>query len=168
MSDKPLTITLKYGTGPASPWAVFNGSLDEIRENVLKFLGLPESWAEGKTLHEIVYAGGGITAGLLTLESVLGATFLDSGPVDEAEPTKDKTDDNWPPSRDDVWDKVDQPAPAAEQVADDPHARVLKEIQAAPSIDRLKRIWVDNKALCSESDELRDAYKARGQVLKNS
>jgi hypothetical protein len=154
------TVTIKYGKGYEETWAVFKGSNDEVRGNILDYFAVPAENVEGLSLSELVVNVTNLAHGKGNAAALLGGVVIGSRPTepaDSATVTQDGKDEAQNTTASDPW--ADD-APAEPQ---GPHP-VLAVIEAATSVEELKRIWAENQAALTDADLLA-AWKAKGKAL---
>jgi hypothetical protein len=163
MSDprgRGITVTIKYGRGYQDTWAVFHGSVDDVRADLTDFFGLASASETDLTLSDLVVNATAVAHGVGNIASALGGVVIASeaaGPVVTEPSAPDSTE------RPDPWKQADATAPPQEPEPDP----VLTQIQQAPTVRALELLWVENQAAFAEPAVMA-AWKARGRELNAS
>lgn len=146
-SGGEISLTLKHGGGYGDPWLVFrSASAEGLKQQVLDFFDI-EGVSEDATPAEVAYLA---TADSLSKYAIHGN--LEAKTVSSSKP---KT-------------RAVKPAATSTESSDSSESEVeyVKELFAqAESVEDVKRVWAENKKLCSGNDELLATYKARGKEL---
>lgn len=154
-----VTVTIKYGKDFSDSWAVFRGSVEGVRANIIAYFGFDGAKLAGNTLNEVVVMATSHAHGMRTAGASLGATVLPSQRTESAAPATTGTatvETEAPATAGDVW---------GEDSADAGPNPLFAQVEAITSIDDLKRLWAENQAAFAEG-ELLEAYKAKGKALK--
>lgn len=160
MSDprgRGITVTIKYGKGYEDTWAVFHGTVDDVRADLVDFFGLASASETMLTLSDLVVNATAVAHGVGNVASALGGVVIAStsarAPVaEESAPAEAGRPDPW---------KQAAATPAPRESEPDP---LLVQIQQAPTVRALELLWVENQAAFSEPTVM-DAWKARGREL---
>jgi hypothetical protein len=157
------SVTIKYGKGYDESWAVFRGTIWEIRANLVAYFGINVDYASGLTLNELVVAATHVAHGTGNVAAILGGTPT---PISVTESLTGE------PTGDAAWAKIgEQPADGklpyggsqAEPV--DPNVELIQQLEAAASVDDLKKLWAEHQAAFSDK-AVKAAYSKRGKALK--
>lgn len=150
MADAALTVTLKAGKGYEAHWVVFKGgSVQEVRSHIEDYFEFEPN--EALTLNEVVAQAEATIQGTANVlrefkGSVVKSEKTDAGSGNKAEP-----------------------APVAESASDSeqqsPAEALAAKMATAATVDDLRALWVDNKALYDEHKIVKDAYSKRGREL---
>lgn len=144
-TGNPFTVTLKGGKGYEEPWFVVKaGSAATLRSRLIESLGIE---GDDLTLVEVIHQANVTFHAMSTLESRLGATIISQHATG---------DDPWTQAQ----SRSATPEPATPA---DPQQLLLDEIEAAETVDQLKRIWVANNPL---NDVVKAAWSAKGKSLQ--
>ncbi|MFI1655603.1 hypothetical protein ACH4ZU_11950 [Streptomyces sp. NPDC020472] len=150
-ADGSIGVTIKYGRGYEDTWAVFRGSVEQVRAQICGFFGFEcKDWTD-LSLSDLVVNATNLAHGKGNIASALGAQVISSIP-----PTKVPDDDPW----------VAASAAKAEKPTDNGSAWILGEIEKQSSTEDLKKLWAANQAMFADPAVM-SAYKARGSALKN-
>lgn len=162
------SVTIKYGKEFDKTWAVFRGAPSAIRSQIEAYFGF--TLGEGTTLHDVVVYATDVAQGKrqVPVSGTWSQQGSSAGPpsmeqaVDNVQQSLGGTvvsDSDEKPS---VWEQAKQPveAPAPEN----PHASLIAQLEAAPSVDRLKELYAKNRT-AFEAEDVKAAYKARGKAL---
>ncbi|WNV90328.1 hypothetical protein [Umezawaea sp. Da 62-37] len=164
------TVTIKYSGDRDAPWAVFYGTPDEIRIDVIAYFGLDSYAMEQRTLHELIGVASKVASGgplptplpamasaqseekaLQLLKDELGARPIGETPAPAGDVWADAgTSAGSPP-----WDVPTTPAVNP----------MLARIEECANVQALKALWAQNQAAFADGS-LMDAYKAKGRALK--
>lgn len=155
--SRGVTVTIKYGRGYESPWAVFHGQPDEVRADLTAFFGLSAEAVAGLTLSDIVVNATTQAHAVATIATGLGgATVIESRPDPSTKPVTDTA------STADPWTQASAPQPAQpSKPAENP---LLARIARASDVPSLQRIWADDPTAFTDPAVMQ-AWKARGRVL---
>ncbi|EFL15308.1 hypothetical protein [Streptomyces sp. C] len=149
-ADGSIGVTIKYGAGYADTWAVFRGSVEQVRTQICGFFGFEcKDWT-GLSLSDLVVNATNLAHGKGNIASILDARIISDAPA--------------PTPENDPWAAASASTP--EQPTANKSAWILGEIEKAPSLDELKKLWAANQAMF-EDPAVMAAYKARGRALKN-
>lgn len=159
MSDEELvtSVTIKYPEAKryaGAPWAVFRGSGSQIKFQIKEYFGFEQDYVDSISLHELVLAAQSLVQGSSNAAALLGAVPTgDSGAKSE--------------STGSVWDQVDGEAGGQQRTAqaENPHAGLIRLLEAAETVDDLKRLWATNKDAFKD-EAVQEAYSTRGKALK--
>lgn len=133
-------VTFKGGKGYEEPWLVLRaGSVARLRDRIVEAFDLED----GLTLTGAINNANITFQAMATIRRELGGRVI-------AQPTT---------SGSDPW--VAAAAAAAEPV--DPNTALLNEIEAATTVDQLKRFWVAHNPL---NEVIEPAWRAKGKALK--
>jgi hypothetical protein len=150
-------VTIKYGKGYEETWAVFNGQVEEVREDILGYFGVDRQTVEGLTLSELVVNVTNLAHGKGNAASILGGVVLGSKPTDPS--PGPQADEAQQATGNDAWAQAEGSAPAA-----DPNAALYTAIEAAADRAALKVLYAQNQAAFTDAD-LMTAWKAKGKSL---
>lgn len=146
-----VSATLKV-EGRDKPWLVFHGSVERVKEDIVKAFGF-ETPDEGTTLHALVLDANSMLNGSGRLLKAFPGSTIESRGASSAF-AEARNDDGNPP-----WDEPKQQS-ATEAMYD--------QIEAAESTDALKHLWATNRAAFDGDVELFAAWKAKGKALKEA
>ena len=149
MSEQAFCVTLKAGQGN-SHWTIFRGdSVSEIRAHIEDYFEMEKD--PNLSLNEVVHVAEGIIQGTSNvLKEFKGAVV-----------SSEKTESSGNKSK----------ASAVAESANDsegpvgPAEALAAQMAAAATVDDLRALWVDNKALYDAHKIVKDAYKKRGSEL---
>lgn len=141
MSEAPLTVTIKNGGKHEETWAVFKGTIYNIRQDLVEYYGLTVD--EDQTLFEVAHMAQEVAQNFTGFGKALGARVI----------TKSES--------------VTEQAPTVAEPAENPHADLIARLLAAESAEALKTLWAKNKAAFDDA-EVKAAYSKRGKELKKS
>lgn len=150
-----LTITLKYGKGYEESWAVFKGSPERIREDIIAYFGMDGASVSGFTLNEVVIEATTIAHGGAAAAAGLGGRVI-------AQPKKTEQPVGNDAPADDVW------AAAEKEAAEPPKNPLLVAIESASSVDALKLLYAENQSAFTSDADLFNQWKAKGKSLKEA
>ncbi|MGA5019234.1 hypothetical protein ACPCAA_17680 [Streptomyces griseoincarnatus] len=148
--DGTIGVTIKYGRGYEDTWAVFRGTVPQVRQLICDYFGFECKDETGLSLSDLVVNATNLAHGKGNVASILDARVVPETPAQEP--------------ANDVWAAAS--ASKTEQTSDNKSAWILGEIEKANSLDGLKKLWAANQAMFADSAVM-DAYKARGRALKN-
>ena len=160
MSDprgRGITVTIKYGKGYEDTWAVFHGTVDDVRTDIADFFGLTPASETDITLSDLVINATAVAHGVGNVAGKLGGVVIAS--TSEQTPA---SGESAPPEagRPDPW-KQAAATPAPQEPEPNP---LLAQIQQAPTVRALELLWVENQAAFSEPSVMA-AWKTRGREL---
>ena len=149
MSEQAFCVTLKAGQGN-SHWTIFRGdSVSEIRAHIEDYFEMEKD--PNLSLNEVVHVAEGIIQGTSNVLKEF------KGAVVSSEKTDAGSGNNT------------APAPVAESASDSdqqsPAEALAAKMATAATVDDLRALWVDNKALYDEHKVVKDAYSKRGREL---
>lgn len=167
---RELTITLKYGKSYDDSWAVFKGTPNEVRDDIVSFFGFNRESVAELTLNDLVVEATNLAHGKGNAARFLSAVTIPASEAPPPAPASASSEDPWaaagvtdngPP-----WDThpVEEVKPAAQPKAEDPDAWILGEIENQTSVAGLKRLWAENQSMFN--DKVLAAWKAKGRALK--
>jgi hypothetical protein len=157
--DRGLSVTIKYDKNHDATWAVFQGSPEQIREDIGSYFGFDRDTVASLSLHGLVIEATNVAHGTGLIASKLGATVVKEEPNDRPATPSNPQGDPWAEAA------SSQPATPAAQPAPDPNAWIKGEIDKQTTLDGLKRLWAGNQAMFADKSVM-DAYKVRGQAIK--
>lgn len=143
MSDAAVTVTVKNGKSHDDTWAVFKGTIHNVKGDLAEYYGLEVD--DDQTLHEVALMAMACAQGSTTIARELGGKVI---PMDERRAKQD-----------------DPPWQESEAEATEDYSDLIAELEAAASVDDLKRLWATNKDAFSDAD-VKAAYSKRGKALK--
>jgi hypothetical protein len=157
------SVTIKYGKGYDESWAVFRGTIWEIRANLVAYFGISVDYASSLTLNELVVAATHVAHGTGNVAAILGGTpapisvteSLCGEPTGEAALAQVEADAKA--------GKLPYGGSQAEPV--DPNVELVQQLQAALTVDDLKKLWTVHQAAFSDK-AVKAAYSKRGKALK--
>ncbi|MEU3265132.1 hypothetical protein [Streptomyces bacillaris] len=148
--DGTIGVTIKYGKGYEDTWAVFRGSVGQVRELICDYFGFECKYETGLSLSDLVVNATNLAHGKGNVASILDARIISEAPAQTAES--------------DPWTAAS--APQEEQSTSNTSAWILGEIEKQASIADLQKLWASNQAMFADPAVM-TAYKARGRALKN-
>ncbi|WJN62656.1 hypothetical protein [Streptomyces phage phiScoe10] len=166
--NRSLTVTIKYGKGYEETWAVFKGSPDEIRADIVTYFGFQRDSVTELTLSELVVEATSLAHGKGNIARFLGGTIIPPSEHNAPPQTPPaSTEDPWAAAtggqQTSAWS--DAGTSQSAQPDADPNAYILGEIEKQSSVDGLKRLWAENQSFFSD-DAVMAAWKAKGKALK--
>ena len=177
--ERGLSVTVKYkddkGKGYDQPWVVFQGTVDQIREDIIAFFGLignETKDAEGNdlALHYLVLNANEYAHLLRRTLQALPGKVVDvqqkAGGWDADKPDAWQQAQNTPQEATGATEK-----PAEQEPVESPADAVIEALGAAHDEQSLKRIWANERQLFGNpdyKDSLIAAYKARQAELKKN
>jgi hypothetical protein len=154
-----ISVTIKYDKGHDATWAVFKGSLSEVREGVVDFFGFDRASVAELTLNQLAINATQVAHGGGNAAASLGAVALASKTA--APPAQ-----SAPAAPEDPWAAAGQPASPGSAAPAQPEANpMLARIEGCATTDDLKKLWATNQAAFADSAVM-DAWKAKGRALK--
>lgn len=157
--DRGLSVTIKYDKNHDATWAVFQGSPEQIREDIVSYFGFDRDTVATLSLHGLVIEATNVAHGTGLIASKLGATVVKEELNDRPATPSNPQGDPWAEAA------GTQPATPAAQPVSDPNAWIKGEIAKKATLDDLKKLWAANQAMFAD-DSVMAAYKARGQAIK--
>jgi hypothetical protein len=148
--DGTIGVTIKYGKGYEDTWAVFRGSVRQVRELICDYFGFECKLVTDLSLSDLVVNATNLAHGKGNVASILDAQIITETPA--------QTPENDP------WAAASAPQP--EQNTSNASAWILGEIEKQTTIADLQKLWAANQAMFSDPAVMA-AYKARGRALKN-
>lgn len=158
MSEK-VTATIKADKGYDAPWLVFNGTPEEIRQQIITTFGFDTAWGTDIAISELVLEASKNFAATYRVSTELGGKAIKS--------SKTKASGSAPSGGSEAT-KGQLPAPAKEEKKEpaDPQADpLLEQIAAATSLDDLTRIWKQNQKAFQQRPEVGKAVKERRAAI---
>jgi hypothetical protein len=149
-ADGTIGVTIKYGKGYEDTWAVFRGSVRQVRDLICDYFGFECKDETSLSLSALVVNATNLAHGKGNIASILDARIISETPNDAP--------------ANDPWAAASASEP--EQPTANKSAWILGEIERAPSLDELKKLWAANQAMFDDPAVMA-AYKARGRALKN-
>lgn len=152
--SRGITVTIKYGTGYDQPWVVFHGLPDEVKQDIIAFFGLASVSDTALTLSDLVVNATQVAHAVGAVASGLGATVIATEPAapTAAEGTQASSSDPWVQASTAPTEAVGEPAP------------LLAQIDQAPTVRALERLWLDNQDAFTDPAVMA-AWKAKGRAL---
>ncbi|MFJ3974905.1 hypothetical protein [Streptomyces sp. NPDC090021] len=148
-ADGTIGVTIKYGKSYEDTWAVFRGTVVQVRELICDYFGFECKDVTGLSLSDLVVNATSLAHGKGNIASILDARIIPEPPSEAP------ANDPWAAA-----------SAAKSETTDNKSAWILGEIEKAPSIDELKKLWAANQAMFADPAVMA-AYKARGSALKN-
>lgn len=153
MSDRAgISLTIKYPEAAkfaGAPWAVFHGTVQEVRDQVTDYFALDTEATKDLSVHELAIIADKTVRGSAAVASVLGGTPVADKPA--------TTDNPWA-----QFDSKDGDQPA--KPIENPHAGLIDKLTHAATVDELKTLWAKNKDAFSD-EAVKAAYGERGKAL---
>lgn len=161
MADAAITVTMKAGKGFEAHWAVFKGaSVEEVRDHIEEYFEMEKD--PNLSLNEVVNVAEGILQGVSNaLKGLKG---------DIVEVTRTNGDIKVGRVVGESSGNKSKASAVAESANDSegsvsPAEALAAQMAAAATVDDLRALWVDNKALYDAHKIVKDAYKKRGSEL---
>ncbi|MFE0771952.1 hypothetical protein [Streptomyces sp. NPDC058861] len=149
-ADGTIGVTIKYGKSYEDTWAVFRGTVRQVRELICDYFGFECKDDTGLSLSDLVVNATSLAHGKGNVASILDARIISESPAGTP------ANDPWAAAS----------AAKSEQAAGNESAWILDEIKKASSVDELKKLWASNQSMFADPAVM-SAYKARGSALKN-
>lgn len=153
-AGRGVTVTIKYGKGYEETWAVFRGTVSQVREDIISYFGVDGASVASLTLSELVVNVTNLAHGKGNAAALLGGVVLGSVPSGDTA-AAEAAALGTPAS--DPWASVE-----SNTVTEHP---LLARIKAATNVEELKLLWADNQAAFSDENVMA-AWKQRGQALQ--
>lgn len=155
-----VTVTIKYGKGYEETWAVFRGTVQEVREMVIDYFGItPDAITELST-HELVINVTNLAHGTGNVAAMLGGTVI-AAPVTAAPAI---TGGNpWEGLEENHTDSnaMDPILPPQEK----PNAWLYPMIADSTTVDELRRLYATHSTILESDADVKAAWSARGKEL---
>lgn len=153
--ERGITVTIKYGKSYEDTWAVFNGPLEGVREDLIAYFGVDRVSVENQTLSELVVNVTSLAHGKGNAAALLGGVAIGT----------DTTSIPTPAPRS---DEAQQPSGTQEEPQGEDLAKaLLAKVEAATDVAALKRLWAENQAVFAAAPDLMAAWKAKGKALSS-
>jgi hypothetical protein len=151
-------VTIKYGKGYEQPWAVFHGAVEQVREDIVSFFGMPAYEAAGLTLSDLVVNATNLAHAVGAIAAGLGGTVISRDPA----PSTPRTPANPAQGNagSDAWEQASATRPPAEPAVNP----LLAVIAQVPDVRSLERLWAENQDAFTDP-AVTEAWKARGRAL---
>ncbi|MFC3504434.1 hypothetical protein ACFOOK_26180 [Micromonospora krabiensis] len=147
--DGAFTASFKAGKGYEEPWLVVRGNTaTALRDRIVEAFGLEGDF----TLIEAIHNANQLFHALTNVGRELGGRVIRGSSAQEKAAT----------AGNDPWIAA-QAAATEEQPPADPNKKLLDEIEAATTVDQLKRFWVTNNPL---NEVVEAAWRAKGKSLQ--
>lgn len=164
-NGRRTTVTIKAGAGHNVPWLVFNGTPDEIRQDIVTTFGWDAGQAFDVSLAELVLNVSKHWQDVATV-----ADKLDGQAVSGSRPKPIKNADtaaSQPLARGSSFGGGDRGMNPPQQQTAQPDATtdLIAQIKGAGSVDRLTELWKANRAAFANSD-VKEAATARRKELE--
>lgn len=158
---KNVTVTIKYGKAYEETWAVFRGTVAEIREMILEYFGIEIQIVEHLTTHELVVNVTNLAHGTGNAAAILGAVVI---PASEGgvKAVQSETGNPWAGLGEGTAEGAVKATPAASTVS--AHQHVIDAFAKATDVKELQKVWAANQSAFSD-EAVVTAYKARGKEL---
>ncbi|MBT2544522.1 hypothetical protein J7E99_28440 [Streptomyces sp. ISL-44] len=148
--DGSIGITIKYGKSYEDTWAVFRGSVRQVRELLCDYFGFECKDVTSLSLSDLVVNATTLAHGKGNIASILDARIIPDDTTDAA-----PADDPWAAA---------SVAPSHPET-DSGSAWILGEIEKQTSVADLQKLWAANQSHFADPAVM-TAYKARGRALK--
>ncbi|MFI5861796.1 hypothetical protein [Streptomyces sp. NPDC051546] len=148
--DGSISITIKYGKSYEDTWAVFRGSVRQVRELLCDYFGFECKDVTSLSLSDLVVNATSLAHGKGNIASILDAQII---PADTA--TAAPADDPWAAAS----------AVPSQPQTDSGSTWILGEIEKQTSVADLQKLWAANQTHFADPAVM-TAYKARGRALK--
>jgi hypothetical protein len=158
-------VTIKYGKGYEETWAVFKGSPDEIREDIVTYFGFQRESTVELTLSELVVEATSLAHGKGNIARFLGGTIIP--PSEHTAPPQTSpasNEDPWAAASGQQADSAWSGSGSQQSQTEDPNAYILGEIEKQADVAGLKRLWAENQSFFSDPAVMA-AWKAKGKSL---
>ncbi|MFE5971376.1 hypothetical protein ACFQ64_04340 [Streptomyces sp. NPDC056460] len=149
-ADGTIGVTIKYGKSYEDTWAVFRGSVKQVRELICDYFGFESKDVTGLSLSDLVVNATNLAHGKGNI-----AALLDARIIPEDSPVQAPEDDPWAAAS----------AVQSEPKTDSGSAWILGEIEKQGTIADLQKLWAANQSMFADSSVMA-AYKSRGRALK--
>ncbi|MGW2419747.1 hypothetical protein ACWC0C_10925 [Streptomyces sp. NPDC001709] len=149
--DGTIGVTIKYGKGYEDTWAVFRGSVRQVRQLICDYFGFECKDVTSLSLSDLVVNATNLAHGKGNIASILDARIIPDGAPEQL-----PANDPWAAAT----------AAKPEPKADNPSVWILGEIEKQTTIADLQKLWAANQAMFADPAVMA-AYKARGRALKN-
>ncbi|NWF28265.1 hypothetical protein HW130_18655 [Streptomyces sp. PKU-EA00015] len=149
--DGSIGVTIKYGKGYEDTWAVFRGSVRQVRDLICDYFGFECKDVTTLSLSDLVVNATNLAHGKGNIASILDAQIISDPAL-----AKSAADDPWAAAS----------AAQPESKNDNASAWILGEIQKQTTIADLQKLWAANQAMFADPSVMA-SYKARGRALKN-
>ncbi|SNS50811.1 hypothetical protein [Actinacidiphila glaucinigra] len=155
-ADGTIGVTIKYGKSYEDTWAVFRGTVAQVRALIIDYFGFESKGVTGLSLSDLVVNATNLAHGKGNIAAILDARIIPSDAPPSA-PESAPADDPWAAA------SASQP----EQKTENGSAWILGEIEKQSTLDDLKKLWAANQAMFADAAVMA-AYKARGRALKSA
>jgi hypothetical protein len=147
-----VSVTMKHNGKYEDPWIVFHGSVEKVKDDMIRAFGLGEGdvpFAD-RSLSDVLYEANKQSVAEYNAATALNGTVIKTKRgKGHALPDPGKTDE----------------ATVTDPKADEPEVNpLLAKIEAVPDVGALQKLWAENQAAFTEPD-IMAAYKARGKAL---
>lgn len=143
-----MKVTIKYGKGYEETWAVFDGTTESVKANIVSYFDMSSESVADLSLSDIVVNATAIAHNQGNIVKTLGGTVISAKTASKM--TEGET-----------------AAPAAEPEPEGPHPLVA-QVEAQESVATLQRLWAENKAAFDALPDLMAAYRAKGKALQEA
>ncbi|MFF4244289.1 hypothetical protein ACFYY2_07415 [Streptomyces sp. NPDC001822] len=150
--DGSISVTIKYGKSYEDTWAVFRGTVAQVREVLCDYFGFESKDVTGLSLSDLVVNATNLAHGKGNIAAVLDARVISSEPTSASAPA------------DDPWATASATKPEAKETGS---GWILGEIEKQTSIADLQKLWAANQAMFADPAVM-TAYKARGRALQGT
>lgn len=150
--DGTIGVTIKYGKGYEDTWAVFRGSVRQVRELICDYFGFECKDVTTLSLSDLVVNATNLAHGKGNVASILDARV-----IPDVAPEQAPANDPWAAAS----------SSRASTESGNPSAWILDEITRQTTIADLQKLWAANQAMFADPAVM-TAYKARGRALKNA
>ncbi|MEU2111503.1 hypothetical protein [Streptomyces sp. NPDC019507] len=153
--DGVVGVTIKYGKSYEDTWAVFRGTVPQVRRLIVNYFGFKSKDVTSLSLSDLVVNATNLAHGKGNIAAMLDAKVI----PDEQSPAPASAPANDP------WETASAARPEAPK--DNGSAWILGEIEKQTSIADLQKLWAANQAMFADPAVM-TAYKARGRALKGA
>lgn len=150
-------MTIKYGKSYEDTWAVFRGTVPEVRSLICDYFGFECKDVTGLSLSSLVVNATNLAHGKGNIAAMLDARVIAEDTTPDSAPASAPANDPWATAS----------AAKPETPKDNGSAWILGEIEKQTSIADLQKLWASNQAMFADPAVM-TAYKARGRALKTA
>lgn len=145
--DGSIGVTIKYGKSYEDTWAVFRGSVRQVRDLIGDYFGFESKDVTQLSLSDLVVNATNLAHGKGNIASALDAVVI-------PDPATAPAEDPWAAAS----------AAQHEQKSDTGSAWILGEIEKQTTTADLQKLWAANQSYFADPAVM-TAYKARGRSL---
>jgi hypothetical protein len=160
-----VTVTIKYGKAYEETWAVFKGSVRNVREMILEYFGIDFTVVDELTTHELVVNVTNLAHGTGNAAAILGAVAIPAS--ESAAKAVESTGGNpWAGLGDGPAEErlSDSAIAHRADVAASENQHIIDAFAKASDVKALQAVWAANQSAFTDPSVV-EAYKARGKEL---